>query len=246
MLEGLEQLLELQRLDEKLAAYEVEHAALPELRASIAEQRAGGEVRLNEAREALQAAEMMQRQAESALRDQEALLEKLEGQQFQIKSNDAYTALLHEMELAKEKISEGETQILESMEAIESATTELDTAQAEVSALLTRLDDEESASAAREIELGREIERLQRERVELGPGVGPELLNHYERIARKRRPAVVILNHELCGGCRVGIPPQQFIEILRAEKVITCGNCGRILLHESKIGGSPAAPAASS
>jgi predicted nucleic acid-binding Zn-ribbon protein len=59
------------------------------------------------------------------LQDQEALLKRLEGQQFQVKSNDAYTALLHEMEHAKQAISDCETRILESMDAIETSRSEL-------------------------------------------------------------------------------------------------------------------------
>jgi predicted nucleic acid-binding Zn-ribbon protein len=61
-------------------------------------------------------------------------------------------------------------------------------------------------------------------------------LKHYERIAKRRRPAVILVQEERCGGCRVGIPPQTFIEIMRSEMIVTCGNCSRILLHAEKVG----------
>ncbi len=57
----------------------------------------------------------------------------------------------------------------------------------------------------------------------------------YERIAKRRRPAVILVKEERCGGCRVGIPPQSFIEIIRMEAIVTCGNCARILVHAEKL-----------
>jgi predicted nucleic acid-binding Zn-ribbon protein len=45
---------------------------------------------------------------------------------------------------------------------------------------------------------------------------------------------VIVVEEERCGGCRVGIPPQAFIEIIRGETIVTCGNCFRILVHAEK------------
>ena len=86
-------------------------------RAAATQQRGASETRLVDAREELTQAEAAQRKSEAAAQDQEALLKKLQGQQFQVKTNDAYTALLHEMERAQAAISEAETHVLEAMEA---------------------------------------------------------------------------------------------------------------------------------
>ena len=98
-----------------------------------------------------------------------------------------------------------------------------------------RLDDENRAIEARDSELTGEIERLRNLRKQLGPEVGPDLLNRYERIAKRRRPAVVLITEERCGGCLVGIPPQSFIEILRGKEIVICGNCNRILIHAESV-----------
>jgi predicted nucleic acid-binding Zn-ribbon protein len=52
---------------------------------------------------------------------------------------------------------------------------------------------------------------------------------------------VILVKEERCGGCRVGIPPQSFIEIIRSETIVTCGNCTRILIHAEKVE-APAQP----
>jgi predicted nucleic acid-binding Zn-ribbon protein len=51
----------------------------------------------------------------------------------------------------------------------------------------------------------------------------------------RRRPAVAMVSEEMCQGCRVGIPAQNYIEILKGERIITCGNCHRILVHPDMV-----------
>ena len=235
MLQGLTQLLELQRVDDELVALQTEYDGLPGHRERIEAERSACEERLAAAKQALQDAEGGLRQAEAALQDQETLLQRLEGQQFQIKSNDAYTTLLREMEHAREAISEHETKILEHMEAIEQSRGQLAEVEKQIVETHSRLEAERRAIETRDTECTSEIDRLRTLRSEVGPGVGPDLLRHYERLANRRRPAVILVKEERCGGCRVGIPPQSFIEIIRSEAVVTCGNCSRILIHAEKL-----------
>ena len=240
MLQGLTQLLELQRVDDELVALQTEYEGLPGHRTRIDEERSAGDEQLVAAKQALTDSEGGLRQAEGALQDQETLLQKLESQQFQVKSNDAYTALLSEMERARELISEHETKILEHMEAIERARGQLAEIEKQVGEDRSRLEAERSAFDARDTECTSEIGRLQELRSQVGPAVGREMLAHYERVAKRRRPAVILVKEERCGGCRVGIPPQSYIEIIRGEEIVTCGNCARILVHAEKVE-SPAA-----
>ena len=48
-------------------------------------------------------------------------------------------------------------------------------------------------------------------------------------------PVVVTIRKEMCEGCRVGIPPQSYIELLRGESMVSCVNCQRILVHEERL-----------
>ena len=235
MLESLQHLLELQQLDTEIASREQELAALPEKRKQFEETRAAVAEELVRARETLQNGELDQRQAEASLQDQEALLRRLEGQQFQVKDNTAYTALLHEMERAKAVISDCETRILEGMDAAEAAREALATAEAEDRATRERLVSEERAADVREEQLQRELAEFNARRVEVGPKLDAKILAVYEKILKRRRPALALVSNEMCQGCRVGIPAQNYIEILKGERIITCGNCHRILIHPGMV-----------
>ena len=245
MATDLDKLIELQSLDDRLAHMEEEQAALPGQREALAQQRVECDQRVEAAGEAVRAAEGEQRRVEVELADQQTVLQRLEAQQFQVKSNDAYTALLQEMERAKRSISDCETGILESMETIEGAGASLAEAESEGGAIRTRLEDEAKALHAREQELRTELTALRTQREGVAGDVDALLLSQYTRIAKRRSPAIAMVSGEVCQGCRVNIPPQSYIEILKGEKIITCGNCTRILIHQPPDEPNPEATIAS-
>ncbi len=230
MFETFQRLAELQLCDEELWAREQDHAGLPARRAKLAAERAAAEAETVRSRESLQQAEGVQRRIETELQDQEVLRRKLESQQFQVKTNDAYTALLHEIERAQQVISECETRLLEGMDAIESARTACAAAGAVGRETATRQAAEAQAIDAQEKHLDAELARLRAARAVVIAACDSKVIEQYERIATRRRPVVVRVRGTLCLGCRVDITAQQCIEIQRCARVITCGNCQRILL----------------
>jgi predicted nucleic acid-binding Zn-ribbon protein len=170
--------------------------------------------------------------------DQQAILSKLESQQHQVKSNEAYTALLSEMEQAKEAISEAETHVLEAMDGIEAARTTLAAAEERVARSLREIEAEEQACDAQESELAERVRNLEAERTGLLGGLERELAARYDKVAGRRIPAVVVVVRETCEGCRVGIPPQSFIEILKGKSLVACGTCQRLLIHQDHVPGA--------
>jgi predicted nucleic acid-binding Zn-ribbon protein len=238
LLEGIEHLLELQRLDSEIQRRQDVLAALPAKRKDLEVSSTAAAAALEAAREALQAAEVQQRQAESALRDKEALLQKLEGQQFQVKDNAAYTALLSEMDHTKTQISECETGILESMDAVETARAEAASAETLDREASSRKDAELREMDTRAERLEGELAALGSERDAVGPKLDRAILAAYEKIAKRKRPALALVKHDTCEGCRVGIPAQNYIEILKGEELVTCGNCQRILLVPEMVPGT--------
>jgi predicted nucleic acid-binding Zn-ribbon protein len=232
LVEGLKQLIELQDLDTELLAAETENERIPGRRAELAQRLETAQRECETARQALHDLETAQRRAETEVQDKQALLQKLEGQQFQVKTNEAYTALLHEMEHARDAVSDGETAILEAMEAIDAARQRLAAAEQQAAATAQGVAQQESALAAREAELAQGLARLREARAALSSQIAPDLLAQYARIASRRRPVLARVKGEMCLGCRVQIPPQHLIELLRGAKLITCLSCHRILIQE--------------
>lgn len=236
MLEGLRRLVDLQRIDVELARAREEIASLPGRRAEAHARREAAEQRVAGAHEALEEAERDRRRVEAELGDREVLLRRLQGQTSQVKTNAAYTALLHEIDQTRQSISDCETRILERMEEIETGGSTLERLEAERDAVRGGIAEEERELDARARRLEQELARAEEHRAKLAESLEASLLEQYEMIARHRRPAVAIAARELCMGCRVGIPPQKYIEVLRGESIVSCGSCRRILVHESLLG----------
>jgi hypothetical protein len=235
LLEGLQQLIDLQVLDAELVSARAEQGEIPALREHRAEEGSIAQQKIETSTELTRSAEAEQRQVETTLQDQEALVLKLEGQTSQVKTNEAYTALLSEIEQAKEAISEAETQILEGMERIEEAGVAQRGAENGAAEVYKRIEVEEKACDERERALAARIAELDGARSETTARVPAELLEQYDKIATRRRPAVVTVSAEICLGCRVDIPPQLFVELIRGKTLIQCGNCHRILIHERNL-----------
>jgi predicted nucleic acid-binding Zn-ribbon protein len=232
MLPGIQALLELSRVDVQIAGLEHEKAGLPTARATLAAEGSAAEEAVARAEATVIEAEQAQRRHEAEAADREVLANRLESQQHQVKTNEAYTALLHEIDQARARISDAETAILEAMDVIESARSRLDRARTDAKAADDRIALQQRAIEEREKSLDQTLGNLHRERAALADGVDAPLLERYAKIASRRQPAVAIVSRETCMGCRVSLPPQLMLEMRKGERLITCGSCQRILVFE--------------
>jgi predicted nucleic acid-binding Zn-ribbon protein len=230
LLQGIQALLELSRVDVQIAELEDEKRGRPAARAARVQEREKGLAAVEAAQAAVIAAEQEQRRHEAAVADREALVKKLEGQQHQVKTNEAYKVLLHEIDQARAAISDAETKILEAMEQIESARSALERSRAAAKGTEDRAAQQERMFADRETSLDQTLGNLRRDRAELVGGVDAPLLQRYDRILVRRRPAVAMANRGKCMGCHVSLPPQVLLELRRGIGLHTCGNCQRLLV----------------
>ena len=229
-MQGIQALLELSRVDVQIAELEDEKRGLPAARAALVAEREKAQTAVEAAQAALVAAEHEQRRHEAAVADREALVVKLEGQQHQIKTNEAYKVLLHEIDQARAAISDAETKILEAMEGIEATRAGLERSRAAAKGIEERTAHQERMIAEREKSLDQSLGNLRRDREGLIGGVDAALLARYDRIASRRRPAVAMAVKGSCMGCHVSLPPQMLLERRRGAGLHTCGNCQRILV----------------
>jgi predicted nucleic acid-binding Zn-ribbon protein len=98
---------------------------------------------------------------------------------------------------------------------------------AEVSAVAQRQKD---TLGQRETAMKAELEKLKADRVALCKDVDESMMSRYERIMRHRKDsAIVPVQHGICGGCHLQIPPQVIHQAKSGGELVTCDQCGRIL-----------------
>ncbi len=239
MWDGLEELIELQRLDQAVARLDGQARQIPLQIAALEADLARARGAWDQAKAAAAALAKERRERERELEEEAGNQRKKQGRLFEIKTNQEYSAVLKEIELVKEKVSGLETRILELMDEQEQAAKRLAEAEAAYrgAEAVHRRERE-----AREKELARlqaQLVELQKARKRTAGKVDRELYQTYARIMKIRDgTAVVPVRDGSCAGCFVALPPQICNEVRHNDRRITCPHCERILY--SPAAGAPA------
>jgi predicted nucleic acid-binding Zn-ribbon protein len=173
---------------------------------------------------------MLRRTREGDVDAMSSKLAKLKDQLMTVKTNKEYTAMLHEIQMAQERIRKTEDEILEIMEEMENLEEGLNTSEKEGGAKTGAL--EESIRRAEESipRLEAEKSSLEEDKSSLEKSLGDEMLTHYRRIARIGKGiALAEAKDELCTMCHVRIRPQVYAELLKTDSICMCDSCSRIL-----------------
>ncbi len=181
------------------------------------------------AREQLAGFEKTQRAREGELQEAESQRTKFQGQTALVKTNEEYTALLREIDLVAERISQLEEGILLGMEAIDEGRGRLESVGKEQELIerghLADADARRRQLADVEKSLGERVA----ERAERLADLGPEIESLYQRVAKALGSGVATLRDDRCSGCHRAIPPQT-VNLMLAGELHTCSNCQRILV----------------
>lgn len=231
MWNGLDKLIDLQKLDAAAAKLEAEARAIP----LVIE---GLEARLTDARVGLEVAkaksEQIQRDRRAKERDLEEVTQhsrKKQARLFEIKTNEEYSAVLREIENLKEKSSKLEEEILEFMEQADVATKSLAEAEKVFKAAEAVRQGERAEKEAQLAKVHQELVGLREARKGQASRVDGDLLRQYDRLMKSRGLAVVAVREGTCSGCGIALTPQTYAEVRRNDRMYTCPSCNRILYY---------------
>ncbi len=131
-------------------------------------------------------------------------------------------------------IGELEDRELELMEALEPLDAELESARLEREGLDVEAGRLRDAIADAEVGIDADIAEQEKARAAAAGGVRPDLLARYEKLrAKLGGTGAARLVGGSCSGCHLTLPSMEVDRIRRAppDEVITCDQCGRILVR---------------
>lgn len=230
MLEAIAKLLVLQDRDRKLRHAQAELANIEPERQTYKTKSVTLQAQLGQARLRVKQLESDRKHLELEVEAKKQMIERYANQQFQTRKNEEYKALAHEIETCQADITKIEDREIELMEQAEQAQKEVARLTKEaVSA--KKLSDEQTAQlGAREENLKQDLAELQSNREELAAAVDPGVRARYERLVKSRGENVLVgVQHGVCGGCHMKLPPQTLVACRSDQEVVTCNSCGRIL-----------------
>jgi predicted nucleic acid-binding Zn-ribbon protein len=229
MLLEIENLLRLQEADKEIRRLQDEVAELPKRVAVIERKLANTQAQLERAQGAVKADEAARRKYDTAITDLRGKISKYRDQSLDVKTNEQYKALLHEIQFAEKEIAATEDKILELMVNAEVRDKEVKAAQAEVKAEAAEIEKEKNAARERTAEDEKQLAEWRGKRDQMRAGVNEDLLRHYERVSKFRGTGISeVLDHK-CMGCQVMLRPQIYNDVRTGQQTVVCDSCQRIL-----------------
>ena len=227
----MDALLTLQRHDSLILEARRKRDDIPRRREALREAVNRAKAALEEAKKDLEQARLQRRSVEKEVEGITGDSNKLERQLHDVKTNKEYQAILHEIELLKNKRSDYETRILESYEREESLVAAVRAAERAVQSEEAKLREGEETLVKEGADLDQALHSMEQDRNSVKPRVPPPLLSRYDRLLGARDGvAVAEIRKGACGACFKGLTPHALQEARRGEAIQTCEACGRILI----------------
>ena len=231
MSEEIDRLWALRDLDERAFVLRAELRRFPEQRAQLERAMIEQKSRLERHRQEAAALQLKRREIERQIEALTVEERKFRSQLPAVKKNEEYQALLHEIEGAKKKRSDLETEVLMAFESEERLSGEraeaegkLKDAQREAAERTAKIDAAESVDRER-------LAAIDAERATHVGGLPAGTRSRYERIHQSREGrAVVAIQKGACGGCFRGQPPQILQDARKRDRLQICEGCGRIVV----------------
>jgi uncharacterized protein len=227
----IEHLISLQRTDREIQRLKAEIAELPKRVAVIEEKLAGTKTSLEQTRAAVKGDEAARRKYETAITDLRQKISKYRDQSLEVKTNEQYKALLHEIQFAEQEIASNEDKILELIVNAEVREKEVKAAEAELKAETAEIEREKVIAREQTAKDEKELAEWTAKRDAARGAVDPDLLRHYDRVLKFRGSGIAEVRDQKCTGCSVMLRPQIYNEI-RGGKLIHCDSCQRILYFD--------------
>ena len=232
MLDTIEKLLILQDRDRKIRRVQGELAHIEPERQALKFKAASAQAALDAGKNRVKELESNRKDLELEVEAKKELISKYANQQFQTRKNEEYRALAHEIELCKQAIFKLEDQEIALMEQAEAAQKEVVRATQILAEAKKLADEQLAALSSREANLKKELAELSTNRQELAAAVDDSARGRYDRLVKNKGENVVVgIQHGVCGGCHMRVPPQILVSCQAQQELVTCSNCGRILYY---------------
>lgn len=236
MLDAIEKLLILQDRDRKIRRVKGELAHIEPERQMFQSRATEAQTELEAAKGRVKQLESDRKALELEVETKKQLIARYANQQLQTRKNEEYRALSHEIDTCKGEIFKIEDKEIELMELSEAAHKQVLLATKANEQARKLMEDQLSQLASREQNLKKELAELTTNREELASAVDELARARYERMVRSKGENVVVgVQHGVCGGCHMRLPPQLLVQCQGQQELVTCSNCGRILYYTNDM-----------
>lgn len=233
---SLTTLAALQRIDGERASIEAYLSGVDATIASLSEQLGTFEEKVNAGIEHLDQTKKQYRQDESDLKSIETAIFKSEEKLHAVKTNKEYQSTLKEIEEFKKKASATEDQMLSTLDLIEAAEKQVAILKDDLIDMQAEIEEQQNTIRSEAEERRRQLEALDQQRASVWAELDMKLQKTYERACRQGNGiAVAAVVDGVCQVCRMNLPPQSYIDLMRMKSLQMCPACQRLIYPQAMI-----------
>ncbi len=223
-------LIELQQRDTRRLALEQQLKNVPRETTAVQARIAAEKQAIEAAKAEWHGLESKKKLLETEIQSAEGKVAKYKTQQLEVRKNDEYRALTHEIETTEAIISGFEEDELKIMFQIDEAKKRFAAAEAELKRNISGHEAKIRALGERETQLQAELKAAVEAVVAARPSVAEPQLKIYDRLAVKPgHPVCVPVSGGKCGGCHLRVPTHIEVLAKNGTEIATCDQCGRIV-----------------
>ena len=227
----LQRLIKLQQLESTLADARATIAAHPQ-------RLADADARLNESKQAVEAAKGRLKDNQEARRNLEkdvavyqGRLTKFKDQLSLVKTNKEYQAMQHEIATAQADLGGVEEKVLELMLEADTISADVKRTEAALTTRQKEIDKEKKELTEELASVNTSLKAASEARAELVKDLDARLMAIFQQVARVRKGVAIstATRDGLCAACHVRLRPFVFQQIRQNDAIIQCESCHRIL-----------------
>lgn len=233
---ALEKLLILQDRDTRRLNLEAQLKAVPRDITLVEQKIAAEKAAIDGARAEWRELESKKKLLETEIGSLENQLAKYRNQQMQVRKNDEFQALGHEITTTQTAIGALEEQELQVMFAIDEARKKFAAAESAMKQNIAGHEERIRTLRERDLSLAAELQAAQAEVAAARVPLDEPAWRLYDRIAAQKQPVCVPIRGAKCGGCHLKVSSEAESASRGKNpdiKLPVCDQCGRIVYWES-------------
>ena len=244
MLPDLERLIQLQEIENRAAVAAKAIAEAPGRIAALEALLHGATTALDAAKHALAENKTRRGLVDKDLAAVQQRQGKYKDQLMQVKTNDEFRAMQHQIDAAAVEVGVQEEKILINMMEADDINATIKKAEAALKAAQAKVGTEGGA-IEQDVTLQQGVvTECAAARAQLITGLSDKgLVDTFARIAKVRGTAVARAEGERCTVCQVRLRPAVFVHVLKNDQIVQCDSCNRILYFVPPSPAQPASPA---
>ena len=227
----IEKLLIVQHRDVSLLKIEQDLARIPIERGMVESEIAEEETNIEAARQSLISKEVERKDLDLEVQSKETALQRFRTQQVEVKKNDEYQALTHQIEQTEAEISSIEEREIELMLDIDVAKEEFEAEKAVIQVRIEAQRKEIALLTEREKNLSASVDAARAEVATSRVGLDADYLEQYDRVKKmvKRAPYLAKVEAHKCGGCHLRVSNEVSRGALDSGEPHFCDQCARMV-----------------